>query len=149
MVSRRSFLRRLDIPAVERSIGRAEARTSGEVRVSVAGFFIGDGRRFAARAFQRLGMQATQHRNGVLLVIAPARRQFVVVGDEGINSRVPDKFWAGIADKVSARFRAGQFTEGVIEAVDEIGAALARHYPIDADQQNPNELPDTIDVGRD
>jgi uncharacterized membrane protein len=84
----------------------------------------------------------------VLLLIAPARRQFVVVGDVGIDSRVPDDFWAGIARKVSARFKASQFTDGVIEAVDEIGAALARHYPVDAGQ-NPNELPDTVDLATD
>ena len=66
MISRRAFLRGLDVPAVERAITRVEARTSGEIRVSVAGFFLGNGRRLAVRAFQRLGMQATRHRNGVL-----------------------------------------------------------------------------------
>jgi len=148
MVSRRSFLRRLDVPAVERAIGRAETRTSGEIRVSVAGFFLGDGRQLAARAFRRLGMQATRHRNGVLLLIAPARRQFVILADEGIDSRVPGPFWAGVAQELSARFRAGDFTGGVVEAIDAIGGALASHYPADA-SPNPNELPDTVDLATD
>ena len=148
MMSRRSFLRRLDVPAVELAIARVEARTSGEIRVSVAGFFLGDGRRFAARAFLRLGMQGTRHRNGVLLLIAPARRQFVVLGDEGIDRRVPGPFWGRIAERLSARFQANQLTEGVVEAIDDIGAALARHYPVGADE-NPNELPDTVDLATD
>jgi uncharacterized membrane protein len=147
MISRRSFLRRLDVPAVERAIVRVETRTSGEIRVSVAGFFLGSGRKLAARAFRRLGMQATRHRNGVLLLIAPARRQFVVLADEGLDGRVPAELWTRIAETLSARFQAGQFTEGVVEAIDATGTALARHFPADAGQ-NPNELPDAVDLNR-
>ena len=148
MVSRRTFLRRLDTPAVERAIARAETRTSGEIRVSIAGFFVGKSRGLAERAFRRLGMQATRHRNGVLLLVAPARRQVVVLGDEGIHGQVGDAFWTEIASRASARFREGHFTEGVVQAVDAIGEALARHFPAGAEVGgNPNELPDTIDVG--
>ena len=116
MASRRAFLQSLDTAAVEAAIARAEARTSGEIRVSVAGFFVGSPRRLAERAFRRLGMQDTRDRNGVLLLIAPSRRQVVVLGDEAIHAHVGD--------------------------------ALARHFPAGPDADgNPNELPDTIDVG--
>jgi uncharacterized membrane protein len=148
MRSRRAFLRSLDSPAVERAIARAESGTSGEIRVSIAGFFVGSSRRLAERAFERLGLQATRNRNGVLLLIAPARRQVVVLGDEAIHAQVGDAFWTEIATRVSARFREGQFTQGVIDAVDAIGEALARHFPAGAEAGgNPNELSDTIDVG--
>jgi uncharacterized membrane protein len=147
MVSRRTFLRRLDTPAVERAIARAEARSSGEIRVSIAGLFVGSGRRLAERAFRRLEMQATRHHNGVLLLIAPARRQVVVLGDEAIHRRVGDAFWTEIAARVGARFRDHHFTEGVVEAIDAIGDALARHFPASPTADNPNELPDTIDGG--
>jgi uncharacterized membrane protein len=61
---------------------------------------------------------------------------------------VGDAFWTEIATRVSARFREGQFTQGVIDAVDAIGEALARHFPAGAEAGgNPNELSDTIDVG--
>jgi uncharacterized membrane protein len=148
MVSRRTFLRSLDSPAVERAIARAETRTSGEIRVSIAGFFVGSSRRLAEHAFRRLGLQATRDRNGVLLLIAPARRQVVVLGDEAIHAQVGDAFWTEIAARVGTRFREGRFTQGVVEAVDAIGEALARHFPAGAEAGgNPNELPDTIDVG--
>ena len=148
MTSRRTFLRRLDTLAVERAIARTETRTSGEVRVSIAGFFLGSSRRLAERAFRRLGMHATQDRNGVLLLIAPSRRQVVVLGDEAIHAHVGDAFWTAIATHVSTQFHEGRFTEGVVEAVDAIGEALARHFPASADAGvNPNELPDTIDLG--
>ena len=148
MTSRRTFLRSLDTPAVERAIARAETRTSGEIRISIAGFFVGSSRRLAERAFQRLGLHATRDRNGVLLLIAPARREVVVLGDEGIHAHVGDAFWAEIAARVGTRFHEGHFTQGVVEAVDAIGEALARHFPAGAGEGgNPNELPDTIDVG--
>jgi len=148
MTSRRTFLQSLDTSAVEQAIARAEARTSGEIRVSIAPFFVGSVRRMAEGAFRRLGMHATRDRNGVLLLIAPARRQVVVLGDEGIHAQVGDAFWTEIATRVSTRFRERRFTEGVVEAVDAIGDAVARHFPAGADTGgNPNELPDTIDLG--
>ena len=148
MTSRRTFLKSLDTAAVERAIALAETRTSGEIRVSIAGFFVGSSRRLAERAFQRLGLHATRDRNGVLLLIAPARREFVVLGDEAIHAQVGDAFWTEIAARVGTRFREGHFTQGVVEAVDAIGEALARHFPAGAEADgNPNELPDTLDVG--
>jgi len=148
MASRRTFLRSLDTHAVEQAIARAETRTSGEIRVSVAGFFVGSSRRLAEGAFRRLGMHATRDRNGVLLLIAPARRQVVVLGDEAIHAHVGDAFWTEIAARVSTHFHEGRFTQGVVEAIDAIGEALARHFPIGSEaDSNPNELPDTIDLG--
>ena len=148
MTSRRTFLRRLDTPAVEQAIARAETRTSGEIRVSIAGFFVGSSRGLAERAFRRLGLHATQNRNGVLLLIAPARRQVVVLGDEAIHAQVGDTFWTEIAARVTTHFHEGRFTDGVVEAIDAIGAALAQHFPAGAEADgNPNELPDAIDVG--
>jgi uncharacterized membrane protein len=146
MMSRRAFLRRLDATAVEQAIARAESRTSGEIRVSIARFFLGSSRRLAEQAFQRLGLQATRDRNGVLLLIAPARRQVVVLGDEAIHAQVGNSFWTQIAASVGMRFHEGRFTQGVVGAVDAIGDALARHFPASAEGDNPNELPDTIDV---
>ena len=147
MLSRRKFLQSLDTAAVERAIALAETRTTGEIRVSIAGLFVGSSRRLAERAFSRLGLQATRDRNGVLLLIAPARHEFVVLGDEAIHAQVGDAFWTEIAARIGTRFRDGHFTQGVVEAVDAIGEALARHFPGAEAGGNPNELPDTLDVG--
>ena len=145
--ARRAFLKALDAPAVETAIRRAEAGTTGELRVSIAGYFRGQPRRLAERAFQRLGMDATRHRNGVLIFIAPARRQVVVLGDAGIHGHVGDEFWQQIATDLSAAARSGQVNEGLLRAIARIGDELARHFPAGS-SPNPNELPDTIDVPR-
>jgi len=145
--ARRAFLKALDAPAVEAAIRKAEEGTTGELRVSIAGYFRGEPRRLAERAFQRLGMDATRHRNGVLIFIAPARRQVVVLGDAGIHGQVGDEFWQRIAAELATAMRSGQANEGLLRAIARIGDELARHFPAGA-SPNPNELPDTIDVPR-
>ena len=64
----------IDSARVEAAIRAAEARTSGELRVAVARFFLGhDVRRAAEKTFQRLGIHRTKRRNGVLIFVAPLR----------------------------------------------------------------------------
>ena len=101
----------------------------------------------AERAFQRLGMHATRRRNGVLILVAPSRRTLSILGDEGIHAHVGDSFWASVSDAASARLRAGDFTAGLVEAVEAVGAALARHFPPEP-TGDVDELPDTVDLGR-
>jgi len=145
--ARRAFLKALDAPAVEAAIRQAESRTSGELRVSIAGYFRGDPRRLAERAFRRLGMNATQNRNGVLIFIAPARRQVVVLGDAGIHDHVGDEYWRRVAAQLSAALRAGEANQGLLQAITTVGDELARHFPAGA-APNANELPDSIDLPR-
>ena len=45
MLTRGRLLKLIDAPAIEAAIARAEARSSGEIRVSLAPFFWGDVRR--------------------------------------------------------------------------------------------------------
>lgn len=145
-MTRWRLLRRLDPARIEGAIRRAESSTSGEIRVSVAGFFRGDPRQLAEAAFRRLGMAATRHRNGVLVLIAPTRRSVVILGDEGIHTHVGDDFWQGISRRLGERFRDDDFSGGLVEAIDRIGGELAAHFPPDA-QGDMNELPDAIDRG--
>jgi uncharacterized membrane protein len=145
-MTRRGFLRRLDVPAVEAAIHRAERDTSGEIRVAIAGLFWGSPRRLGDRAFRRLRMEATRHRNGVLILVAPARRKLLVVGDQGIHARVGDAFWGALSDAVGAKLRAGDFTRGLVEAVEIVGRELARHFPVEPGG-GIDELPDTVDLG--
>ncbi|HEY4184201.1 MAG TPA: TPM domain-containing protein [Polyangia bacterium] len=143
--ARGAFLKALDLPSIEQAIRRAEAHTSGEIRLSIAGYFRGDPHRLATRAFHRLRMNATHHRNGVLILIAPARRQVVVLGDQGIHARVGDAFWRDTAALLTGLLREGEPNRAVLRAIETVGDELARHFPLDA-AANPNELPDAIDL---
>ncbi len=142
----RKVLRSIDTRRIEDAIRAAEHRSSGEIRVSVAPLFWGDVRRLAEKAFKRLGMTATKQRNGVLFFVVPSRRRFVVLGDRGIHEKVGQEFWERITLAMSDRFKAGDFTEGIVRGIHEVGEQLATHFPYQG-EADVNELPDEVDFG--
>lgn len=146
MMNRRRLRTLIDEAAVKAAIAAAEAQTSGEIRVSVSTFFWGDVRRTAERAFDRMGMRATQDRNGVLFFLVPSRKKFVVLGDEGIHEKVGQEFWDGVAAAVSERFAQSDFTGGLVHGITEAGRQLATHFPHQG-PRDTNELSDDVDFG--
>lgn len=146
VLTRGALVKRIDITRVEAALTRAESRTSGEIRVSVAPFFWGSVEKAAHLAFERLHMHQTAERNGVLLFVVPSRKRFQVLGDEGIHARVGQAFWDSVAQALSAHFHAGDFTRGLEEGIAAIGEGLAAHFPHQG-EHDVNELPDTIDFG--
>lgn len=120
---------RQDKERITAAIAQAERKTSGEIRVHIDRRGEADPLRRAAEVFTQLGMDRTKARNGVLFYLAMAERQFVILGDEGINAQVPEGFWTGIRDTVLARFKAGLFVEGLVEGIGLAGEALAVYFP--------------------
>lgn len=120
----------------------AEEATSGEVRVHIETSCHGDVLDRAAWIFSKLGMQKTNERNGVLFYLAVEDKKFAVIGDGGINAKVPDKFWDKVKDILQNNFRAGKFTEGLSEGIILAGKQLKEHFPHKKD--DVNELSDEI-----
>lgn len=145
-MTRKKLLKVIDREKIKKAIQAAEHRTSGEICVSVAPFFWGSIQRAADKAFVRMGIAKTKHRNGVLFFVVPARRKFVVLGDTGIHERVGQEFWHRIVDVVTERFRDGEFTEGLVRGIEEVGEQLSSHFPYDA-ATDEDELPDDVDFG--
>ena len=76
----REFLSQLDHNRIVGAIREAEAKTSGQIRVYVQrGELAGDPVIEAQEQFQRLGMQATKERNGVLIFVLPRARKLAVL----------------------------------------------------------------------
>ena len=136
----------IDVDRVEAAIREAERRTSGEIRVAISRFYFwGDVRVAAEGAFARLHMERTQHRNGVLIFVAPRRRRFAIVSDVGIHGRAGAGSWNEIADLMSRDFRARDLTGGLERGIAAIGECLAKHFPGDS-KRDANELPNTVVV---
>ena len=143
-----AFLDQIDRDTIVKAIGEAERCTSGEIRVHVQPTIRGaEVRTVAERTFERLGMTKTALRNGVLLFIASDDHRFAILGDSAINEKVPPGFWDEIAAKMTIRFRNGEFTTGIVEAVQAAGQQLAEFFPRATD--DVNELSDDIDVHAD
>src|SRR5438105_4123843 len=119
-LTRRAFARKVDAARVRAAIEAAEKRTSGEIVVSVSTWFWGGVREAAERTFERLGVRKTAQRNGVLLFVVPSRRQFVVLGDEGIHAKVGQSFWEAAVSAMGERFRAGDVTGALVDGIERI-----------------------------
>ena len=145
-MTRKKLIQVIDRDKIKDAIQRAEHRTSGEIRVSVAPFFWGNVRKAAEKVFERLEMRQTKDRNGVLFFVVPSRRKFVVLGDSGIHERVGQEFWHRVVDVVADKFRGGDFTAGLIRGIEEVGEQLSTHFPYDA-AADVDELPDDVDFG--
>ena len=141
----RKFISREEGDLIIQSIKAAEKKTSGEIRVHFHRKIKGDILNDAVRVFRKLKMDETEAKNGVLIFIVPRKRQFSIIGDSGIDAVVPDNFWEEIKDNLSARFKANEMAEGLVECIEKIGDKLKTHFPIQSDDKN--ELPDTISYG--
>ena len=144
-LSRRKLLRVIDAGRIKKAVEAAERQTSGEIRVSLSTFFWGSPQKVAEKAFARLGMAKTDARNGVLFFVVPSRRRFVILGDEGSHAKVGQEFWDRLSEVMSEKFKVGEFTEGLVQGIEEAGRILAAHFPYDA-RTDRNELLDDIDI---
>jgi uncharacterized membrane protein len=131
-----AFIRQLDHPALEAAIARAEAVTSGEIRVLVLHERAPDPVTAAQAAFKRLGMEKTRERNGVLIFVAPSSQTFAVIGDESVHAKCGQPFWDELAAAMSGAFQRGEFTAGLLAGIEKAGALLAAHFPRQADDQD-------------
>jgi uncharacterized membrane protein len=135
----------VDLAAVARAVARAEAGTSGEIRVHLDPRCAGDPMARAVEVFERLGMTRTAARNGVLLYLAVEDRKLAVIGDAGIHARVPADYWPRLTESLLGHLRAGRPGEGLVAAVREVGETLRRHFPRAGDDRN--ELSDEVNLG--
>lgn len=139
------FLTPEDEAAVVAAIRDVETRTSAEIRVCVTYRWVFRIEARAWKVFARLGMANTRERNGVLIFMVPRRRRFVVIGDQGADSRAPAGFWKSVADIMSERLRTEDKASAIVAGIRMIGEPLAAAWPPHAD--NPDEL--SNDIARD
>ncbi len=127
------------------AIGQAEKNTSGEIRVHIEKETSMAPIDRAVEVFHQLQMEQTQERNGVLIYLAVASKQFAICGDEGIDKKVADDFWDTTKDIMLAHFKNGNFKQGLIDGILKAGEQLKTHFP---HQENDiNELSNEISKG--
>jgi uncharacterized membrane protein len=143
---RRIFPHRV-LAHIEQAIKASEATHSGQIRFVVEGALDGTPlfRNQTARAraldvFSRLRIWDTAYNNGVLIYLLLADRDFEIVADRGIDSKVGAAGWEEICVEMEAEFRAGHFESGVIKGIEAVSRQLTVHFP--AQGAGRNELPD-------
>jgi uncharacterized membrane protein len=141
----REFFSKEQREDIRQAILNAELDTSGEIRVHIESTCKGDVLDRAAFVFDKMGMQKTIKRNGVLFYLAVKNRRFAVIGDTGINAVVPEAFWDALKNLLLNHFRENQFTEGLINGIVMVGEKLKKHFPYQTG--DINELTDEISFG--
>jgi len=127
------------------AIQAAELNTSGEIRVHLEDNCKGPIFEAATKTFRKLKMHKTKARNGILFFLAPERKEFAIIGDEGINKVVPENYWDDVRDILQSHFRKGEFADGICKGVELVGEKLQTYFPYQSD--DVNELSDDISFG--
>lgn len=127
------------------AVKAAELNTSGEIKVHIDRKCKEDVLDHAAYIFDELDMQKTELRNGVLIYLAVEDRKLAILGDAGINLKVPKDFWDSTRDLMVSNFKESRYAEGLAEGIKLAGEQLKEHYPYQSD--DVNELSDDISFG--
>jgi uncharacterized membrane protein len=130
---------------ITNAIKMAELDTSGEIRVHIERSCKADVLDRAAYIFKKLKIHKTELRNGVLFYLAIDDHKFAILGDVGINLKVPENFWDEIKEKAFAHFKQGQIAIGLSKGITMAGQQLKTHFPYQLG--DINELNDEISFG--
>ena len=141
----RNFFSEDDQRRIMQSIREAEKNTSGEIQIHLENTCKKPVLQRAAEIFDMLHIYKTAERNGVLIYLAVESKLFAIIGDVGINQKVPPGFWDEIKARMEMLFREGKFTEGLCDGIRMSGEQLGKHFPFSKD--DVNELPDDISFG--
>ncbi len=144
-MKKEDFLSAEEHQSLEQAIEAAELNTSGEIRVHIEDSCKGDVLDRAAFVFKHLKMHKTALRNGVLFYLSVQDRKFAILGDAGINAKVPADFWDEVKNEVLSHFKESKFPEGLSKGIHMAGSKLKEHFPFQTDDKN--ELSNEITFG--
>jgi len=98
----------------------------------------------ALKCFAERGVYRTRDQSGVLIFIAEAERQVVVLGDEGIDRVIADDAWTVYVDRLRGALKEDRGHAELLAVLRDVGAILAEKFPPRAD--DTNELSDDVVV---
>ena len=91
----------------------------------------------------RVGAERRTHgRTGILIYLSLDEHRAEIVADEAIAGKVAPEVWGDAMAAMLAHLRDGRLADGLVAAVERVGAVLAEHFPRAEDDHN--ELPDRL-----
>ena len=122
------FLTAKQEQALIETIQISEKNTSGEIRVHIEKATEKSPMDRALEVFYMLEMNNTELRNGILIYVAVESKKIAIIGDEGINSLVPENFWEDELALMLTNFKNSDYTKGLQLAIIEIGKKLKQFF---------------------
>lgn len=91
----------------------------------------------------KVGAERRTHgRTGILIYLSMREHRAEIVADQAIASRVSAEVWGEAMAAMLAHIREDRVADGMIAAVEKVGAVLAEHFP--RAENDTNELPDRL-----
>ena len=101
----------------------------------------------AMQAFIAEEVFATRDRTGILIFLSLLEHKVRVLADSGINAKVQQSDWDGVAQLIVSGIRNGKAADGFVGAIRECGRLLEAHgFPKRVDDKD--ELSDNLRVGK-
>lgn len=141
----KQLLEKTQIEQIKLSIQKAEKNTSGEIKVHIEKHCKTEVIARAVYLFHQLKLQKTEQRNAVLIYIAIQDKTFAIIGDDGINQKVPANFWDSTKELMLHNFKQQKIVEGITAGIEMAGEQLKTFFPYSQDDKN--ELSDDISFG--
>lgn len=142
MAGARTFFSTSEQTLLVKAIEQAELNTSGEIRLHLANFCLGDPIKAATRVFKDLRMHQTIERNGVLIYIAVSSKKMAIVGDVGIHEKLGQAYWDQMASELLRGFRESQKAQVLETCILDLGKRLGEYFPRKGNDRN--ELSNSI-----
>lgn len=99
-------------------------------------------RRRAIMLFKTGGERRTIGRTGILIYLSMAEHRAEIIGDEAITAVTTPETWGEAMAGLLTDLKAGRPGDGIVAAVELIGAVLAEHFPKSG--ADTNEIPDKL-----
>ena len=99
-------------------------------------------RRRAVAVFKAAAERRTVGRTGVLIYLSMAERRAEIVADESILKVTDEHTWGEAMTALIADVREGRPGDGIVAAIERVGAVLAEHFPRSVG--DTNEIPDKL-----
>jgi putative membrane protein len=99
-------------------------------------------RRRAVMLFKTGGERRTIGRTGILIYLSMGEHRAEIIGDEAITAVTTPETWGEAMAALITEVKAGRPGDGIVAAVELIGAVLAEHFP--KTSADTNEIPDKL-----
>ena len=99
-------------------------------------------RRRAITIFKAAAERRTVGRTGILIYLSMAERRAEIIGDEAIVKVTDESTWGEAMASLIADVREGRPGDGIVAAIQQVGAVLAEHFP--RSSTDTNEIPDKL-----
>jgi len=98
----------------------------------------------AHQAFLEHGLHRTELGTGVLVLISLLEQRIEVLTDHPILDQVPQHIWDDMVGVIRNGFQKGNPVESLCHAIATCGTVLAKAFPAENGEANPNELPNKL-----